>query len=430
MKVLLTHLSDGHKGGGGGVALQHLFFGLRDSGIDAKVLCRTKTLDSPHVYEMPRLPKVEYPLKRLTSRVGLNDIHLVSSFGVKLMSIYREADVVDFQGMHTSTLSYMALPWLTSNKPAVFTMHDMWGITGHCTYSYDCTRWRTGCGQCPYPKTHPAIKRDATALEWQLKKWAYNRSQMAIVTGSQWLANAAKESLFGDFPIYLIPYGVDTEVFRPIDKEKCRSILGIPSKKNVLMFSALKVNDRRKGSDLLIEALRLLPESLKAETILLTFGGGESNIFEQIGMETVNLGYISDNYSKAVAYSAADLFLFPTRADVFGLVSIESQACGTPVVSFDVGGVPEHVRPELTGYLAQPEDVDDFRSGIVELLEDTRKRAQMGERCRILTDRHYSAKLRLQRYIQLYRQLHENTTVMTDGDLVRETWTQPVNQPL
>ena len=427
MKVLLTHLSDGHKGGGGGVALQHLFLGLRDAGIDAKVLCRTKTLNSPYVYEMQRIPKVEYPLKRLTSRLGLNDIHLVSSFGVKLMDVYRDADVVDFQGMHTGTLSYMALPWLTSNKPAVFTMHDMWGITGHCTYSYDCTRWESGCGKCPYLNIHPAVQRDATAIEWQLKRWAYNRSKMAIVVGSQWLAKAAKRSIFGDFPIYMIPYGVDTEIFRPIAQEKCRLILGIPQKKNVLMFSALKIDNHRKGSDLLIEALRDLPESLKSETVLLTFGGGEATLFDQIGMETINLGYISDNYAKAVAYSAADLFLFPTRADVFGLVSIESQACGTPVVSFDIGGVAEHVKPGVTGYLAQPEDVDDFRNGIVELLENTQKRIRMGERCRVLTDRHFSANLRLQRYIQLYRQLYQGQSVPRDDDSVQETQTQIVS---
>ena len=134
-------------------------------------------------------------------------------------------------------------------------------------------------------------------------------------------------------------------------------------------------------------------------------GHGSAELAEALEMETVNLGYLRDEALKAVAYAAADLFLFPTRAESFGLVSIESQACGTPVVSFRVGGVPDHVRHGETGLLAEPEDVDGFAQAIVQLLEDDALRTKMRQRCRQMVVQEFSFDLLLQRYTRLYRHL-------------------------
>jgi glycosyltransferase involved in cell wall biosynthesis len=348
----------------------------------------------------------------------LNDIHLVGSFKVKQEKPYISADVIDFQGIHTRTLSYLALPALTRSKPAVFTLHDMWALTGHCTYSYDCERWRIGCGQCPYPGTHPAIKRDNTCLEWRLKKWAYSHSNLAFAAPSRWLVELAKQSMLSQFPIFQIPYGIDTEIYRPLDPQECRVKLGIPADKNVLMFAALKLDNYRKGSDLLLKALQGLPTSLKAEVALLTIGHGSEAIAETVGIQTINLGYVADDHRKAIAYSAADLFLCPTRADNLPLVMLESIACGTPMVSFRVGGVPELVRPGITGYLAKPESVDDFRNGIAQLLEDEPLRNDMSEQSREIAQKEYRRELQIQRYVQLYSQLLQNEMVRTKDDVV------------
>jgi glycosyltransferase involved in cell wall biosynthesis len=428
MKVLLVHNSDGQKSGGG-IAMLRLHFGLRQAGIDSKILCRVKTLDSADIRETPRLPGLDSLLREVTSRLGLNDIHLVSSFKVKQETFYQEADIIDFQGIHSQTLSYLALPALTRDKPAVFTMHDMWAFTGHCVYSYDCERWKTGCGQCPYPDTYPAIKRDNTRLEWRLKKWVYGRSNVVFAAPSKWLIERAQQSMIGQYPIHWIPNGVDTGLFQPLDPAACRAELGIPPDKNVLMFVAMNLSSHRKGGDLLVNALKRLPASLRAETVLLTIGHGGDEIAKLVDIEIINLGYVKDDHRKAVAYSAADLFLFPTRADIFGLVSIESQACGTPVVSFRVGGVPEHVRPGQTGYLAEPEDIDGFRDGIVQLLEDEALRRHMREQCRAITYREYRLELQVQRYIQLYRQLHENGVTHCAGDLITPNLPYAENKP-
>jgi glycosyltransferase involved in cell wall biosynthesis len=134
--------------------------------------------------------------------------------------------------------------------------------------------------------------------------------------------------------------------------------------------------------------------------------GNSSDEFDnKIVIKTINLGYISSDRLKSVAYSAADLFVFPTRADNLPLVLQESMACGTTMVSFDVGGVPDLVRPNITGYLAKPEDTQDFSNGIVRLLEDDNLRLQMSQNCREIILNEYSLTIQAQSYINLYRQI-------------------------
>jgi glycosyltransferase involved in cell wall biosynthesis len=126
---------------------------------------------------------------------------------------------------------------------------------------------------------------------------------------------------------------------------------------------------------------------------------------ELVDVQTLNLGYVSNDQIKAIAYSAADLYVFPTRADNLPLVLIESMACGTPMVSFKVGGVPDLLRPGITGYLAEPENPEDFCNGIVQLLEDESLRSHMGEQCRSIALKEYTLELQVQRYIEMYQRL-------------------------
>ncbi len=186
----------------------------------------------------------------------------------------------------------------------------MWALTGHCGYSYDCERWKFGCGKCPYPDVHPPIRRDGTRIEWWLKNRVYSRSNLTLVSPSTWLKKLAKESMINRFPIKQIPNGVDTDIYRPLDSEQCRSLLGIPGGKHVLMFAAVNLKDHRKGGDLLINALQSLPQSLKAETVLIVLGQSGGTIAETVGIQTLDLGYVSSDRLKTIAYSAADLFIF------------------------------------------------------------------------------------------------------------------------
>jgi glycosyltransferase involved in cell wall biosynthesis len=278
-------------------------------------------------------------------------------------------------------------------------------MTGHCAVSYDCDRWKIGCGKCPYPDANPPIRRDATRIEWKLKDLIYSRSKLSIVTVSKCQTEQAKESMLSRFPIHHIPNGVDTETFQPLDPGLSRSALGIPKNRKVIMFASVNLNIYGKGGDLLLKALQNLPESLKDEILLLLLGSGGDSIARTAGIQSVSLGYVSNERLKALAYSAADLFILPTRGEGLSLVLLESMSCGTPMLSFRVGGNPDLIRPGITGYLAEPENAKDLCNGIFQLVEDGTLRNRMARNCREIAVKEYSSDLETKRYIALYSHL-------------------------
>lgn len=406
MKVLHLWLSDSPViGGGGAGSMFRLHTGMREAGIDSSILCEAKTTTDPNVVTKPMINRVEKAIRKFTSNIGLNDIHRISSFNLNHHPAYREADIVNYHGLLDGFVNYLALPRLTATKPTVFTLRSMWSMTGHCGFSLDCSRWKTGCGSCPYPKSHPPIKRDATRLEWKLKQWAFNHSQLTLVTLSTWLQDQVRESLLKDLPTYTIANGIDTASYSPIERQTCRALLGIPEGKLVLMFMAVSLSSYRKGGDLLIASLERLPEVMKKKVVLLLLGHNSAQIAQKVTVPTVELGYLDHPRLKAMAYSAADLFVFPTRAESFGQVILESMACGTPVAGFRLGPMPEVIRPGRTGVLAEPENPQSLCDEIVAILEDDQTREAMRQRCRQMAVDEYSISREVENYIKLYQQV-------------------------
>ena len=403
MKIL--HINQSDVGGGAGIAAYRLHQGLLSSGVNSRLLVGKKITASELVSSVIRTPRIEKRLSGLAGWLGLNYVHLLGTFLVPRHIFFKDADIIHFHNLHMEYFNYLAIPRLTTGKHAVITLHDLWFFTGHCAYPYDCERWKTGCGGCPRLQEYPGVRRDNTKIEWKLKKWVCKRSNISVVAPSRWLAEEARKSILGSFPIHFIPHGIDTQAYQPIDKELCRDVLGIPAGRKVLMFGAPSLSDHRKGGDLLVNALRSLPEELKREVVLLTIGDQGDAISDIVGMTTISLGYVSSDRLKSIAYSAADLFVFPTRADIFGLVLLESMACGTPMVSFEVGGVPDLVRPDITGYLAKPQDYRDFAQGVMSLLEEDKLRMNMANQCREIALKEYSIDLMAKRYIALYEQV-------------------------
>jgi glycosyltransferase involved in cell wall biosynthesis len=403
MKVL--HINQSDSSGGAAIAGYRLHEGLIKQGIESRLLVgkRTKKND-PLIEPIPRSYRLEYS-EIITKQLGLNYIHYLGSIKILKHKFYQEADIINLHNLHSNTFSYVTLPKLTENKPAVWTLHDMWSFTGHCAYSYDCDRFVSGCGKCPYPQSYPTINRDNTALEWKIKNWVYEKSNLTIIAPSKWLTEQAQKSMLNRFEIKYIPNGLDTQIYQPYDFQLCRRILNIQKNKKVLMFASASLTDSRKGSDLVIKSLSSLPEPLKCEIVLLIMGNDNQNMEQTIGIDTIEIGYVNQDYFKAIAYSASDLFIFPTRADNLPLTLQECLACGLPMVSFNIGGVPDLVRHGITGYLAKPENVEDFTKGIIELLEDNQLREKMSQNCRQIAVEEYSLELQAQRYIEVYKSL-------------------------
>ncbi len=405
LRVVHIHHGNSPGWGGGVVAMLRLHERLRAAGVQSTLLCGVAT--GSGALQIPRRRWLEEPLRVALRPLGLNDLHAVRAFALPRHPAVQGADVVHVHGLHGGFFSYLALPALTRNRPVVYTLHDMWSFTGHCAASYGCERWRSGCGRCPNLSSPPAVRRDATGLEWRLKRWAYRRSGLTVVAVSRWLAGLARESILGHFPVHHIPNAVDTAVYRPLDRATCRALLRIPAGRKVIAWVSGTMDPAhpegfRKGADLFVATVRALPDRLRRRLVLLLLGRRAGVIEAATGVETIDLGYVPSDHLKAAAYSAADLFVHPTRADSFGLVLLESVACGTPAVAFAVGGVPDVVRPGVTGALAPAGDVGALAGLTAGLLEDDGRRLALGRRCREVAAAEFGLDTHVARYRALY----------------------------
>jgi glycosyltransferase involved in cell wall biosynthesis len=255
MKVL--HISHSDIYGGAAIAGFRLHQGLLGQGADSKMMVERVDLGGERITSIPKKAYWEARIAKPAQAMGLSYLPLISSFAIAQHPFYQAAEVLQLHNLHSGFFNYLALPKLTQHKPAVWTLHDMWALTGHCSYSYECDRWKSGCGQCPHPETYPAIKVDNTHLEWKLKSWVYGQSNLAIVAPSSWLVKQAQQSILNRFAIHHIPHGIDTSLYQPLDPQKCRHLLGIPTdKRHVLLFVAFSLKEARKGADLLIQALQ------------------------------------------------------------------------------------------------------------------------------------------------------------------------------
>ena len=407
MRVLFVHPNDVGVSGGT-IAMHRLRNGLRDAGHPSQILCVARQLPAEESVLIPAPALVragESLLRPLTIRAGFNDLHRLGSFLVPGLPAYQAADVIDLHCMHGAYFNFLSLPRLTRRKPAVITLHDMWPVTGHCAFSLDCGKYATGCGDCPYPDTFPAVWRDNTHAEWTMKRWAYRRSAVAAVAPSLWLARAAMAGPFRGLPVYHIPYGVNTTTYRPAAAD--RDAVGLPKDRLLILAAAASISRDtrdRKGGDLLMAALAALPEELRRRSTLVVMGRADETFLRAAPLEAIALGYVREDAKKAAIYAAVDCMVCSTRADNLPLVILESLASGTPVAAFGVGGVGEAVREGITGALAAPEDSQSLARAIERVL--THPAAdEMRRSCRSVAEAEYDIALQVHRTVSLYGSL-------------------------
>jgi len=330
---------------------------------------------------------------------GWLDFFNLDSFKIKKTNIFKNSGIVHFHNLHGNYFSFFTLPEISSLKHCIWTLHDMYAFTGHCAHSFDCERWKTGCGECPDLTIYPEVMKDETAFVWKNKKEVYDKCKITIVCPSNWLKEKAEKSILKNQDIRLIYNGIDENIFINTDKNVAREKLGLPQDKKILLFSAHggKTN-YWKGGQYLSETY----EIFKNRDDILFLNIGSLNKEEEV-KNWLNIPYITNDSLLALYYSAADLFIYPSLAEVFGLVVAEALACGTPVVTFKTGGIPEIVEHLKTGYVAEYKNTGDFVNGINIFLQndELRKNAGIEGRQTILE------KFRLSYMVENYKKLYD-----------------------
>ena len=320
-------------------------------------------------------------------------------------------DVINIHWTHGSFfVPIHLLPQVITTSPVVWTVHDMWPMTGGCFYTYQCAKYNEGCRSCPQGGALRLFP-GATALSWQIKRRLYQElGELTLVAPSQWLADLLREStLFSKARVVHIPYSVDTDELQPVDQAVARQILGIEEESHVIFL--LAKGNYRKGEDLFLKALSYYCSSLtpKEEKLTVLVAGGHALEWNVPSLPSdiriLPVGLIQNHRLLALCYSCADIFVLPTRADNLPSSILESLACGTPIVSFRVGGVPEEIDEGETGYLAQAENYEDLALGMYKILHDKQLLRQMRSRCREVALDKFTLHVQARRYEELFKQV-------------------------
>jgi len=226
------------------------------------------------------------------------------------------------------------------NKPIVWTIHDMNSFTGGCHYSMDCDQYNLTCGKCP----QIAMPNVASNFLNSKINGLSHAKNLHIVGPSEWLLNISKNSKAAKkFQHHHIKYACDAKVFKPINKEACKEILGFPKDKILITYITPNIENKRKGFDYLVELVKAFYKNNQLHFCCV------GNTSETLPVH--NFGHVTDEILMAQIYNATDLFLMPSLADNLPNVLIESILCGTPALSFNVGGIPEIIQHGQNGIL-------------------------------------------------------------------------------
>ena len=341
MKVLHVNNTDLDGRGFNGYDLMS---GLEQLGVTASMVVTDKKSDSPNVVELNlsglgrtgrHLLRIGREFTKRTKIRALDEVMLRSRARI-LASLpqFREADVVHYHLIHNDVISVSDLPWLAGIKPTVWSWHDPWPTTGHCTHPLDCEGWLHGCAPCPHLDWEFPIERDIAGALWERKRTAYARTSAEVLVASPWMERQARKSPLvpESMPIHLVPYGLDPSVYLdPALRRDTRRALGIPDDEFVIMFRS--TSNRYKGVGHIIEALSSHPP-LRPTTIVTVDSVG---LIESLAGEYTlkEYGWLRDRALHYQLLNAADVFLMPSIGETFGVMAIEAMAASRPVITFD-----------------------------------------------------------------------------------------------
>lgn len=412
MKVV--HISTSDRSGGAAIAAFRLNEAMCAHQIDSKMLVYQKKSNNNNVISVSgHFLKLRYlchfylslVFKRLVLKAPF-----AFSFGLgKVLNISRydlllEADVIYIHFVNCGFLNLNEIDTILSlGKPVIFFMHDMWLLTGGCHHSFECTKYVSHCYDCPNIAQKQWKNIVAFNFKEKNKKISFHPN-VYIVAPSLWLTNCAKNSgLFKEKKVSCIPNLLNTNIFRPTDKQKAREYYNLPLNKKLILFGADGGSKNRyKGWQYLKEAL-LKIDDLDVEVVV--FGNKlDNNAAEEIPFTTYSVGHIANIESLVLLYNAVDVFVTPSLAEAFGQTVFESQACGTLVVGFDVGGIPDLIKHLKTGYLAKYMDSTDLALGIKWALAN-KEDISLTNRMRKYVIDHFSYEVVVQKHLNMWQSI-------------------------
>ncbi len=441
----ILHVNASDIGGGAARAAYRLHTSLLQCGaaygLQSRMRVITQMSDDPTVVSGPAagqnaLVRVLHPRLNRWARRGFSTsnptLHSTAwpptGLGRELLDQRRQGlvDVVHLHWLADNTLSIEEIGLVP--RPLVWTLHDQWPFCGSEHYTSPPSSGEAASSderfaQSYSPHSRPSDESgpDLNRLTWLRKRRAWFHNPIQIVCPSHWLADCAhRSSLMGHWPISVIPNPIDLRVWAPVEKRQARALLRLPIDPPLVLFGAVGgTSDPRKGADLLLHSLHILRSQVQgtplAQLELVVFGQSHSILDRSIGFPVHSTGRLYDDISLRLLYAAADVFVIPSRQDNLPNTGLEAHACGTPVVAFRTGGLPDIVDDHVSGALAEPFDPTSLATAIGWVLADPLRLRQLGVAARIRAEKLWAPAQVVRQYARLYRMLCETQVGESPG---------------
>ncbi len=409
LRVLTINTSD--ISGGAARAAYRLHNALLEQGIDSNMLVQSKksddfTVDGPDSFLRKAMVVLRPQLDKLPVKCYRNRTKpIFSAAWLPLSGIGRRINALspDIIHLHWIAGGMVRIEDIAKiQKPIVWSLHDMWAFTGGCHYDEGCGKYQAYC--CACPALGSGKNKDLSRWIFRRKAKHFSKVKDLTINGlSKWLADCAESShLFQGRKVVNLPNPIDTEMYKPMPKDQAKQILGLSRKKIHLLFGAMNAAvDDRKGFSELVQALK----HVTGHNIeLAVFGSNEPEDAPCFPFPAQYLGRLQDDISLRILYSAADVMIVPSRQENLSNVILESLACGTPVVGFDIGGNKDMIDHLTNGYLATPFEPEDLAKGIKWIFEHPNPHT-LSHNARGKVVREFDSKVVAKKYIELYEEM-------------------------
>ena len=415
LKVAIVHASD--VGSGAERCVISLHKCLLNKGHKSTLYVGEKNTDIRDVVQIPYqrgIPGSRRLARWVERSTGRQDIYNPSFRNLKNL-IPSDTDVVHFNSLWGTNgyADLAALPDITRNISGVITEHQNWLLTGHCACFHDCERWKSGCGNCPDLTIPPAIPKDGTRKNWKRKRNIIQKSDIVLVTVSDWLKKKSGESPIWDNKRILRIYnGIDLQIFHPVSDEtrlRLKKRLGIPENKIAILLTGQTLGGFKEGGGIATQGYDVINKLIAAYQIVPVLIGRVSKEAQSlINGLSVAIPFQKDPEDMAGCYQAVDITLVTSVAEAFGRIAAESQACGIPVVSFDTGGLAEVVLNEVGGLSVKKGDTEGLIAALKRMIEDENLRRRLGEQGVRYVVENFEEGLIADQYIELFFERIEN----------------------
>lgn len=411
MRVGIINFSD--LSGGASRAAYRLHNSLLKAEVDSRMQVWLKVSDNPTVIGNSNkigriITEIRTGIGLLATRLSKTDNKVRQSCGVLPSGWVKrlnasDLDIINLHWVGAETLSIYEIAQI--RKPVVWTFHDMWAFCGAEHYAEDTVgaRWREG---------YLADNRPIYESGFDLNRWIWKFKQLLwkkpfhIVCPSHWLADCVRNSaLMHNWPVTVIPNPLDLNTFQPIEQKQARQLLNLPQHKSLILFGALGgTSDYRKGGDLLFQALTHIKNEHLIDIELVILGESKPLHPPTLGFPIHYMCQLNDDIALALLYSAVNIFVTPSRQDNLPNTVAEAMACGTPTVAFRIGGIPDLVEHQISGYLCHPFDPEDLAQGIKWALEMQQHSRSLNLAARLRAESLLNPEKIVNQYLSVYEQ--------------------------